>query len=202
MTDIQIIDKPEAKSALRKLTELAVATVTLSLWLLLLLPVLNAGMWFIGLTSIDTEFINKGVYLVFIQLIEQMGLLILVSFITMRTWGLYNYYRYGHHERRNHKMPESIEKSSHFYCLQPQALMHLETRKEIIWPHKSDNENVSLWLKNKGMHQLKRRDSRNRPKPTIKRPNTIISISMASLISFLYIVITAGVILYAAGGFQ
>jgi len=206
MSDIQIINKSEAKSATRKVVELSLTTAVWALWLYLLLPILNILMWIIGLASISTELFEKGGHLVFINLVQQMGLVILITFTIMRLWGIYNYYRFGRHERRSHETPDSMEKLSRYFQLEPAALAHLETRKEIIWPHKDDSEDPGAWLQNKSENltpeQLNQDEGNILMRFHDVSGTSVPSISKSALISLLFVIALAAALLFTVGGFQ
>ena len=206
MSDIQIIDKPEAKSVTRKVSELTLTTAIWGLWLYLLLPVLNILLWIIGLSTMTTEILEKGGYLIFFELVQQMGLVILVTFTIMRLWGIYNYYRFGRRERRNHKTQDSIEKLSHFFQLTPAALVHLETRNEIIWPHQDDSENAGKWLQDKAAaltpEQLREDEGNIVMRFHDVSDDAIPSITKSALTSLIFVVALAALILFSVGGFQ
>lgn len=206
MSDVKIINKPEAKSTTRKITEGGMTGLIWSLWLYLLLPIINLLLWFLGLSAVKSELIEKAGYLQFIGLVEQMGATILIAFIIMRLWGIYNYYRFGRLVRRKSEMPDSMVKLSNYYQLEPQMLLQLESKKEIIWPHKDNDENVGVWLQKKEAELTPEQVAADEGTFMMRfhdvRGQGIPSIAQATLISLIFIVAVAAIILYAVGGFQ
>jgi len=206
MTNVNIINRRDSKSLGRQITELGITGMIWGLWLFLFMPLLNLLMWIVGLSTISTELFEKGGYLQFFELVQQMGLVILVTFIIMRLWGIYNFYRFGRHERRNHEVPDSMEKLSNFYQLTPQDLVHLETRKEVIWPHKDDHENPEVWLQEKSEQLTSEQINEDKGNIVMRfhdvREKSIPSITKSALISLTFVMLLAGAILFAVGGFQ
>jgi len=206
MAQVSIINKRNSKTLPRQLTELGITGVIWGLWLYLLMPLLNLLMWIIGLASISTELFEKGGYLQFLELVQQMGLVILIAFVIMRLWGIYNFYRFGRNERRHHEIPDSMEKLSKYYQLTPQALVHLETRKEVIWPHKDDSEDPELWLQKKSDRLTPEQVNEDEGNMLMRfhdvREEAIPSITRSALISLLFVMLLSGIILFSVGGFQ
>lgn len=208
MSDIKLINKAEATSTSRKLTETGVTGFVWGLWFYMLLPVINVLLWVVGLATINRNFFANDGYLEFLKLVQEMGLVILIAFVIMRLWGFYNYYRFGRLVRRSHESSDSIAKLSNFYQMKPPVFIELGTRKEIIWPLKDDTsvENVGVWLQVKekqlspdqmasdeGTIMMQFRDVGGDGMPSIPR---------AVLMSLTLIFVTALMLLFAAGVFQ
>jgi len=205
MSEIHIITKPELKSKTRSLTELGVTGLVWGLWLYLFLPIANVLLWVVGISTFQQEFIEQGGVFIFLELIQQMGWVILIAFLIMRLWGIYNYYHFGRHDKRTHEMPDSIEKLCHFYQLKPDELGAIESHKEVIWPVKEDNENAKAWLQQKAAHlspeQLHEDDSNIFMQfHEVHDENKELSITNAAVISILSIFTLALLLLYIAGG--
>jgi poly-beta-1,6-N-acetyl-D-glucosamine biosynthesis protein PgaD len=207
MSDIKPINKTDATSTSRKVMETSVTSIVWGLWLYLLLPVVNVLLWIVGIATINTQFFENDGYMVFIELVQQMGLAILIAFVIMRLWGLYNYYRFGRLARRSRDATDSIVKMSNYYQVKPHVFLQLEGSKEIIWPLRDDDDgNVGNWLQQK--------ENQLTPDQTAADEGTIMmrfhdirgkgmpSITQAVLISLIFVLVLALILLYAAGGFQ
>jgi len=205
MAEIHIITKPELKSKTRSLTELGITGLVWGLWLYLFLPIANILLWVVGISTFQQEFIAEGGVYVFIELIQQMGWVILAAFLIMRLWGLYNYYHFGRHDKRTHEMPDSIEKLCHFYQLKPDELGVIENNKETIWPVQGNNGNTKEWLQQKASHlspeQIHEDDGNIFMQfHEVHDENKELSITNATVISILSIFSLAALLLFAAGG--
>ncbi|RLL54073.1 poly-beta-1,6-N-acetyl-D-glucosamine biosynthesis protein PgaD [Mariprofundus sp. EBB-1] len=205
MAKIHIITKPELKSDTRSLTELGITGIVWGLWLYLFLPIANVLLWVVGISTFQQEFITEGGIFVFIELIQQMGWVILAAFIIMRLWGVYNYYHFGRHDKRTHEMPDSTEKLCHFYQLKPDELVAIENRKETIWPTHRTPENVKEWLRKKAAHlspeQIHEDDGNIFMQfHEVHDEHKELSITSATTISILSVFTLAVLLLYAAGG--
>lgn len=202
MNNIAIIDQPELKSKLRLMTEFGITGLIWALWIYLLLPLANAFLWIFGISTFKFEFFEKGGVIVFIELVQQMGWLILTVFLVMRVWGLYNYYHFGRRNRRNHEMPDSIEKLCRFYHLHPNELQLLSRRKQLLWPFSNTGEDIGEWLQKKRQQfSLQHQKGRRKRRATTPKHNQLeisnihaLGFSVASIFGI------ALLFLYIAGG--
>jgi len=152
MSDIEIIDKPEAKSTWQHISDMSLTSLMWAGWLYLFLPVVNMLMWVLGLSYFYSELTEETSYIQMQHLFETTGWTIIIAFLILRLWGLWNYFHFGRPSRnRRHQalQPISIDKISEHYKLPPKELVAIQNLKEIVWPmNKSMDpvEDVAQWI--------------------------------------------------------
>ncbi len=132
--DIEIRDNPSLKSFLRTITELSITGIVWGLWLYLLSPILSLVLWILGFRYFYVEVIEKVGYKEFFALISKMGWIILVVFVVLRSWGYYNYWRFGKRNKRRSVATSGIDQFAEYFNLHPDKVKELMSKKEIVWP--------------------------------------------------------------------
>lgn len=148
---MEIIDKPEKKSFLRKVAEAGFTVFMWGIWSYLLLPVLNILLWLIGIRIFYVELIDGAVYPEILDLLRKAGWSVLTIFVILRSWGIYNYRKFGKLKRRTSVGSDSGEQqlSEHFH-ISGEMIRDLQRQKEVRWPVYSDSEEtLSDWLSSK-----------------------------------------------------
>ncbi len=158
MPEIEIKDNPKLKSFLRKVTELSFTSVIWGIWIYLFLPILNITLWVLGVRYFNIEVIEKVGYLELLGLLNKLGWTVLVLFVALRSWGYYNYWRFGRRNRRKTISPTVVEELAGYFQIPLEQVEQLISKKEVIWPVQGDlNQDVGDWLANsKGDNPKKR----------------------------------------------
>lgn len=144
MAEIKIKDNPDLKGILRDLTEISFTAMMWAFYAYLLLPVLNIILWLVGIRYFYTEIIENVGYEELFSLLNKMGWTILVVFGIMRSWGYYNYRRFGKRNRRKAMPYNNIEQISRYFQIPKETILHLQSKKEVTWPlHQNPVEEAS-----------------------------------------------------------
>ncbi|MFW6147478.1 MAG: poly-beta-1,6-N-acetyl-D-glucosamine biosynthesis protein PgaD [Thermodesulfobacteriota bacterium] len=134
MPEVEIIDNPKFKSLLRNVGEWSFTTFMWALWLYLLLPLLNIILWLLGIHFFRVEVFEKAGYLQLLNLAAKMGWIILAVFVVLRSWGYYNYFRFGKKNRRQFVSATSAQQLSQAFHVSPEQVEELQAKKEATWP--------------------------------------------------------------------
>jgi len=152
MSNIELIDKPEAKTVWQHISDLSFTSVMWATWLYLFLPVINMLMWVLGLSYYYTELTEDASYIQMQSLFETTGWTIVIAFLVLRLWGLWNYMYFGRPVRdRRHKVVRStsIDAISEHYKLPPKEVVAIQNLKELVWPMQQGMDpvmDVTKWV--------------------------------------------------------
>ncbi|MBI4688465.1 MAG: poly-beta-1,6-N-acetyl-D-glucosamine biosynthesis protein PgaD [Nitrospirae bacterium] len=149
MPKIEIRDRPEFKSFLRNMAELGITAIVWGIWVYLFLPVIDIILWIFGARQFYIEVIQKVGYKEFLALTNRMGLIVLIVFIVMRSWGYYNYLRFGRGNMRKSLPPLHIEHLTEFFRISRDRLSEIKSKKEVILSSGETIEDIDGWLINK-----------------------------------------------------
>jgi biofilm PGA synthesis protein PgaD len=130
---IEIIDYPGLKGALLNMGEWSFTACMWILWGYLFLPLLNILLWLIGIRHFYATIIVEAHYHDVMAMARKTGWLVIVVFLLLRGWGIYNYYRFGKHERRISVSPASTRQLAEFFCVTEDAVIRLRDQKEVVW---------------------------------------------------------------------
>jgi len=150
--DIRIIDAPKAKSLPRKIADYGFTTLMWALWLYLLMPLVNLLLWALGIHYFYTQVISTTTSDDILGLMHAAGWSILGVFVTLRIWGMYNYWAFGKHDRRKTKDMSTIYGLARFHKIPPSRILAMQQRKEVVWPmYRSlhPDRDVEDWLAGK-----------------------------------------------------
>ncbi len=129
----KIIDRPEKKSPLRKITELTITAFFWSIWIYLILPLINLLMWILGVKVFYHEVIVIAGYKQLIQLLRNSGILVILIFCALRMWGYYNYRRFGLKNRRLASRAVSDEEIVRYFGIEPEEIKRLKESKAVTF---------------------------------------------------------------------
>lgn len=147
MPEIEIVDTPKLKSFIRDTTEWSFTTLVWAFWLYLLLPFLNIVLWFLGFRYFYMAMFETAGYQQLINLLGKMGCAVLIVFLILRSWGYYNYMRFGKKDRRKSTPSTTAEQLSQFFHVPPEQIPELQSKKEVVWPIQHDSyQDVAAWL--------------------------------------------------------
>jgi biofilm PGA synthesis protein PgaD len=119
-------------------------------WIYLFLPLVNLVLWLVGIRFFYIEVIEKAGYLELLNLLGKVGWAIIVVFLILRLWGLYNYRRFGRRERRKSLPVDTLKKLAEHFEVQPDKIIQMQSNKEIVWPVQKDiKHDVAQWIANK-----------------------------------------------------
>ena len=141
MPEIDIKDTPELKSVLRNITEMSFTGVVWIIWIYLFLPIMNLFLWILGLKHISVTIIEQVGYKDFFDLMNKMGLIILIVFLVLRLWGYYNYFVFGKKNRRKSISPVTVKQIAKQFRLSEDEINNLQNQKEIHWNYTFDHIN-------------------------------------------------------------
>lgn len=109
-TDPKIIDRPELKSALRRVTEGSFTVVLWALWTYWALPIITLIFWLFGFGYFYQRLFSAHVVGQVYEVLKNGGLVILAILIIKLAWINYNYYaifkRFGQRRRNVLVCPE------------------------------------------------------------------------------------------------
>lgn len=86
-----IIDKPELKSILRKITEGSITFILWLCWSYFILPLVNLFLWLLGIRLFYREALSHQGYLYFLEVLQKGGFIIFVITLLIIGWIYYNY---------------------------------------------------------------------------------------------------------------
>ena len=130
---LPIEDKPNLRSFLRTTTEWSFTTAMWAIWIYLFLPLVSLALWVLGVPYLYQTLFREEVLQQLSTLMQRMGWTVLVIFVCLRGWGLYNYYVFGRRNRRKQSDPVTPEALARHFNLTPEAVRALQARKEIVW---------------------------------------------------------------------
>jgi len=133
MPEIEIRDNPKLRSFFRNITELTFTGFVWGIWAYLLLPLVNVIMWIVGLRLIEKSVVEQLGYAEMIGLMSKMGLIVLIVFLILRLWGLYNYKRFGKRSRRKSSSPVTIEQLAVHFQISVEQVEYMQSQKEVVW---------------------------------------------------------------------
>ncbi|RJR19812.1 MAG: poly-beta-1,6-N-acetyl-D-glucosamine biosynthesis protein PgaD [Nitrospiraceae bacterium] len=140
MPEIEIRDNPKLRSFFRNITELTFTGFVWGIWAYLLLPLVNIIMWIVGLRIIERSVVEELGYAEMLDLIGKMGWIILVVFLILRLWGLYNYKRFGKRSRRKSSSPVTTEQLAAHFNIPAEQVVSMRSQKEIVWENTCASE--------------------------------------------------------------
>lgn len=140
MPEIEIRDNPKLRSFFRNITELTFTGFVWGIWAYLLLPLVNIIMWIVGLRIIERSVVEQLGYAEMLDLIGKMGWIVLVVFLILRLWGLYNYKRFGKRSRRKSSSPVTIEQLAAHFKIPAEQVVQMRSQKEIVWENACASE--------------------------------------------------------------
>ncbi len=133
MPEIKIRDNPKLRGFFRNVTEMTFTGFVWGIWLYLLLPVINIVLWIMGFKFVNISVIEQVGYTEFFDLIQKMGWTVLIVFVVLRTWGYYNYMRFGKRSRRKETHPVTVEELAHHYLIPAEQIKIMQSQKEVVW---------------------------------------------------------------------
>ncbi len=139
----KIIDRPEKKSLLRKGTELTITTFFWSIWIYMVLPVINLIVWFLGLRVFYHEVIVVAGYKQLFAILKNSGVAIFLIFATLRLWGYYNYWRFGRRNRRFSSREVSHEEVAEYFGIDPEEAKSLKHSKIVRFIMQENGNGIS-----------------------------------------------------------
>ena len=127
-----IVDQPELKSELRKMTEHSLTFLLWLLWSYFILPVVNLILWFFGIRQFYIEVLSRQAYRYFLTFLEKGAWIILVTTVIILIWILYNYlwYRKRGDRRRRVRVVGENEIAAYFK-VDPRELQAFKKKKSI-----------------------------------------------------------------------
>lgn len=152
MPEIKIIDNPKLKTFLRTIGELSFTSLMWGFWIYLFLPLLSLVLWLLGIRHFYIETIEEAGYLKLLDLLGKAGWSIILIFLALRLWGLYNYRRFGKRERRKSLPADALKKLAEHFDVYPEQITELQSSKEIVWPLQKDiKHDITQWMAKKGI---------------------------------------------------
>jgi biofilm PGA synthesis protein PgaD len=132
-------DNPSLRSFLRRTTEWSITSILWIIWIYLFLPLMSLILWLVGLPYIYRTLFQEEVVQQFFELLGRIGWVVLIIFVVLRGWGLYNYYMFGRRNRRKQHTVVTIDDISRHFNMTPDEVRALQGRKEIVWTLLYDN---------------------------------------------------------------
>ena len=128
-----IEDRSDLRSFLRNTTEWSFTIVMWALWIYFFLPMLSLALWIVGIPYIFKTLFQEEVLTELISLLSRMGLVVVVIFVIIRGWGIYNYHVFGKRNRRKQHPQVTPEQIGRHFGLNPDQVLDLQQQREIIW---------------------------------------------------------------------
>lgn len=126
-------DNASLRSFMRNAAELGFTTLMWALWIYLFMPLLSLVLWVVGLPYIYKTLFAEQVFLQLMVLLERMGCFVLMVFLLLRGWGLYNYYVFGKRNRRRRSEKVTPAELSLHFGITAEDVYLLQQSKEIVW---------------------------------------------------------------------
>ncbi|MBU0533872.1 MAG: poly-beta-1,6-N-acetyl-D-glucosamine biosynthesis protein PgaD [Candidatus Omnitrophica bacterium] len=128
-----IIDRPEFKSRLRHISEVAIAASLWALWLYWISPIFTVILWLLGLQFFYQKVITESRLWDLLEILHNGGLAFLVIFLMQLVWINYNYFiifkRKG--ERRGKQPACNDEAMAMFFKVEPKLLKQAKEYNQI-----------------------------------------------------------------------
>ena len=154
MKKITVEDNPELRSVFRKTFEWSFSAFMWVLWVYLLLPVITLILWAAGLHLIFSKLFGEAEMVQLMNIMKNLGLAVLIIFVTMRIWGYYNFYFFGSQDRRKNNHTVSPGAIGRQFGLSAAQVQKLQASKVVIWPVADDqNAKKSLSLASTGQSE-------------------------------------------------
>ncbi len=126
-------DNASLRSIMRNATELSFTTLMWALWIYLFMPMLSLVLWGVGLPFIYKRLFTEEVLFQIVVLLKRMGWVVLIIFLLLRGWGLYNYYVFGKRNRRRKSDKVTLEELGLHFRITSDDVRLLQQSKEIVW---------------------------------------------------------------------
>ncbi len=130
---IVIIDRPDLKTVLRNMGEWSFTTFMWVLWVYLFLPIINILLWVFGGHRFYITVVQEAHYQDAIDMFQNTGWFVLIVFLILRGWGLYNYHRFGKRERRKQASPVSMDQMADFFQVTEATVARMRDQQEVVW---------------------------------------------------------------------
>lgn len=128
-----IDDRPEIRSLLRNAAEWSFTILMWALWVYLFLPLLSLILWVAGTAHLYRTLFREEVIGELLAMLVKVGWLVLLVFIILRGWGIYNYYLFGRRNRRKNYPVASASEIGRHFGLTEEEVRSLQQKKEIVW---------------------------------------------------------------------
>lgn len=132
-SEIVIIDRPDLKTVLRNMGEWSFTTFMWVLWVYLFLPVINILLWVFGGHRFYITVVQEAHYQDAIDMFQNTGWFVLIVFLILRGWGLYNYHRFGKRERRKQASSVSMDQMADFFQVTEATVARMRDQQEVVW---------------------------------------------------------------------
>jgi len=133
-----IISRPEVLSPLRRATELTIATVGWLVWFFLLRPLILVLLWSTGILIFMEHMVDLGGLWGLMELSWFYLTIILIIFLIVRGWNVYNYSKYGNKNRRTSIKTVSDKEIEEYFKMPNSALTRIRQSRDIkvnFMPH-------------------------------------------------------------------
>jgi len=126
-------DNAKLRSTVRSATELSFTTLMWALWIYLFMPLISLVLWIVGLPYIYQKLFQEEVLHQLLDLLSRMGWVVLIAFLLLRGWGVYNYLIFGKHNRRKRSAVVTAEELGRHFNVTAEDVHILQQSKEIVW---------------------------------------------------------------------
>lgn len=124
----------------RRLAELLVTVVFWGLWVYLVMPLVSLLLWFAGIYLFVDRMISMGGYRTFADQLVHYTAAVLVMWLLLTGWVLWNQTRYGRNERRTVRPPHVSETNmAKAMGLAPETVRSLRAKKEVALHFESES---------------------------------------------------------------
>ena len=134
-----IDDRPEIRSLLRNAAEWSFTILMWALWVYFFLPLLSLILWVAGAVHLYKTLFREEVIGELLAMLVKVGWLVLLVFIILRGWGIYNYYLFGRRNRRKNYPVTSASEIGRHFGLTEEEVRSLQQKKEIVWTELYDD---------------------------------------------------------------
>ena len=132
-------DNASLRSFMRNATELSFTTLMWALWIYLFMPLLSLVLWVVGLPYIYKTLFSEEVLFQLVVLLERMAWVVLIIFLLLRGWGVYNYYVFGRRNRRRQSDEVTLAELGLHFGITAEDVRLLQHSKEIVWAKPYDD---------------------------------------------------------------
>jgi len=122
-----IIDRPEALNPFRRGTEWSITTIGWIIWFFLCRPLILVFLWFIGMEIFYEHMIHLGGLQGLKEIWGIYLFVILIIFLVVRGWNVYNYFKFRKKDRRQQAPAVTAAEMEHYLKFEAGGVAAVQT---------------------------------------------------------------------------
>lgn len=133
MDSIKVENHHHLRTSTRTVIEGGFTSMMWALWIYLFLPLFSVFMWVFGVHTFYIHVFEGTAIRELYEQLSQLGLTIVVIFLALRGWEIYNLYAFGRRDRRKNTVQVTASEVSQRFGLPVSQIAELQNQKEIVW---------------------------------------------------------------------